>query len=238
MRRKREVKVLYKDQDIAVCEKPAGMPTADDKSGDMDVFHSLKNQLFFEENLDREPELYVVHRLDRPVGGVLVFARTKEAAAELSRQIREHIFEKDYQAIVNGWLPEEDGVFTDYLLKDDKKNTSCTVPEETKGAKKAELSYEVLDMVETGEGKLTYCLIHLMTGRHHQIRVQFAVRGFGLYGDTKYNKKFQKTKKQYEEIGLYATRISFRHPVTGEACTFKAEPKGKAFFMLEELDAW
>ncbi|MFR5317139.1 MAG: RluA family pseudouridine synthase, partial [Sellimonas intestinalis] len=83
-----------------------------------------------------------------------------------------------------------------------------------------------------------YCLIHLMTGRHHQIRVQFAARGFGLYGDTKYNKKFQKTKKQYEEIGLYATRISFRHPVTGEACTFKAEPKGKAFFMLEELDAW
>lgn len=111
MRRKREVKVLYKDQDIAVCEKPAGMPTADDKSGDMDVFHSLKNQLFFEENLDREPELYVVHRLDRPVGGVMVFARTKEAAAELSRQIREHIFEKDYQAIVNGWLPEEDGGF-------------------------------------------------------------------------------------------------------------------------------
>ena len=93
-------------------------------------------------------------------------------------------------------------------------------------------------MLETRDENLTNCLMHLMSGRRDQIRVQFAARGFGLYGDTKYNKKFQKTKKQYDEIGLYATRISFRHPVTGEACTFKAEPKGKAFFMLEELDAW
>lgn len=238
MRRKNEVKILYKDQDVAVCEKPAGMPAADDKSGDMDVFHSLKNQLFFEENLDREPELYMIHRLDRPVGGVMVFARNKKAAAELSRQVREHIFEKDYQAVVNGWLPEEDGIFTDYLLKDEKKNLSVIVKEGTPGAKKAELSYEVLDMAETGEGRLSYCLIHLMTGRHHQIRVQFAGRGFGLYGDTKYNQKFQKTKKRYEEIGLYATRISFQHPSDGKICTFKAEPKGKAFLMLEELDAW
>lgn len=238
MRRKKDVKILYKDNHIAVCEKPAGMPTADDKTGDMDVFHSLKNQLFYEENLDGEPELYMIHRLDRPVGGVMVFARNKEAAAELSRQVREHVFEKDYQAVVNGWLPEEDGVFTDYLKKDEKKNVSSVVKEGTPGAKKAELSYEVLDMVETGEGRFSYCLIHLMTGRHHQIRVQFASRGFGLYGDTKYNQKFQKTKKQYEEIGLYATRISFLHPDTGEVCVYKAEPEGKAFRMLEELDSW
>ncbi|MBS7008998.1 RluA family pseudouridine synthase [Anaerostipes sp.] len=238
MRRKKDVKILYKDDHIAVCEKPAGMPAADDKTGDMDVFHSLKNQLFYEENLDREPELYMIHRLDRPVGGVMVFARTKEAAAELSQQVREHIFEKDYQAVAAGWLPEEDGVFTDYLKKDEKKNLSAAVKEGTPGAKKAQLSYEVLDMVETGEGKFSYCLIHLMTGRHHQIRVQFAERGFGLYGDTKYNPKFRKTKKQYEEIGLYATRICFLHPETGEACTYKAEPRGKAFRMLEELDSW
>lgn len=238
MRRKKEVKILYKDTDIVVCEKPAGMPTADDKTGDMDVFHSLKNQLFYEEGLSAEPELYMIHRLDRPVGGVMVFARNKEAAAELSRQVREHIFEKDYQAIVNGWLPEEDGEFTDYLIKDEKKNLSVIAKKDTPGAKKAELSYEVLDTVETGEGKLSYCLIHLMTGRHHQIRVQFAGRGFGLYGDTKYNQKFQKTKKHYEEIGLYATRISFIHPATGKTYTYKADPKGKAFLMLEELDSW
>jgi 23S rRNA pseudouridine1911/1915/1917 synthase len=103
----------------------------------------------------------------------------------------------------------------------------------TPGARKAELDYELIDCIETKEGVLTWILVILHTGRHHQIRVQFASRGLGLYGDTKYNPKFQKTKKKYTEIGLYSTRISFNHPVTGERMTFKIEPSGEAF---EKMD--
>ena len=99
--------------------------------------------------------------------------------------------------------------------------------------KKAELDYELIDCIETKEGILTWVLVILHTGRHHQIRVQFASRGLGLYGDTKYNPAFQKTKKKYTEIGLYSTRLSFLHPVTGERMTFKTEPCGEAF---EKMD--
>lgn len=97
-----------------------GIPVSSDKTGDMDLLHQLKNQLFFEENTDGEPELYLVHRLDRPVGGVMVFARTKQAAASLTEQIKDHTFEKDYQAVLTGWLPDDEGTFRDFLLKDPK----------------------------------------------------------------------------------------------------------------------
>ncbi|MCI5622722.1 MULTISPECIES: RluA family pseudouridine synthase [Anaerostipes] len=234
--RKKKIEVLYKDEAIVVCVKPKGMPTASDKSGDMDLLHQLKNQLFFEEKGTNEPELYVVHRLDRPVGGVMVFARTKEAAANLSEQIRNHQFQKDYQAVLTGWLPEDEGTFRDFLLKDERKNVSKVVKEGTPGAREAVLDYEVIDMMESKKMKYTYCLIHLLTGRHHQIRVQTSSRGFGIWGDTKYNPLFQKTKKKYKEIGLYATRISFCHPVTNEKRSFKVEPSGEAFELLEMTD--
>ncbi len=233
MKRRKKISILYKDDDIVVCEKPKGMPTVSDKTGDMDLLHQLKNQLFFDEKMSDEPELYVIHRLDRPVGGVMVFARTKQAAAVLSRQVQNHQFEKDYQAVLTGWLTEMEGTFHDFLQKDSKKNTSKVVPEGTKDAKEAVLDYEVIDMMESKKMKYTYCLIHLKTGRHHQIRVQTASRGCGIWGDTKYNKLFQKTKKKYREIGLYATRISFYHPVTNEKMIFKAEPSGEAFELLE-----
>lgn len=236
MRKRKNIKIFHKDADLIVCEKPMGMPVASDRTGDMDLMHQLKNQIFFEENLKEEPELYVVHRLDRPVGGVMVFARTKEAAASLSEQIKEHAFEKDYQAVLTGWLPDDEGTWIDFLLKDAKSNKSKVVPEGTKEAKKAILDYEVIDMMETDRMKLTYCLIHLKTGRHHQIRVQTSSRGFGIWGDTKYNPLFQKTKKKYQQIGLYATRIAFTHPGTGERVRFKAEPQGEAFALMELTD--
>ena len=119
------------------------------------------------------------------------------------------------------------------LLKNGKTNKTEVVKAGTPGARKAELDYELIDCIETKEGVLTWILVILHTGRHHQIRVQFASRGLGLYGDTKYNPKFQKTKKKYTEIGLYSTRISFNHPVTGERMTFKIEPSGEAF---EKMD--
>ena len=97
MRKNKKINIIYKDDQIVVCEKPKGIPVSSDKTGDMDLLHQLKNQLFFEENTDGEPQLYLVHRLDRPVGGVMVFARTKKAAASLTEQIKDHTFEKDYQ---------------------------------------------------------------------------------------------------------------------------------------------
>ena len=177
MRKNKKINIIYKDEQIVVCEKPKGIPVSSDKTGDMDLLHQLKNQLFFEENTDGEPELYLVHRLDRPVGGVMVFARTKQAAASLTEQIKDHTFEKDYQAVLTGWLPDDEGTFRDFLLKDPKNNVSKVVKEGTKGAKEAILDYEVIDMMEDSKMKYTYCLIHLETGRHHQIRVQTSSRG-------------------------------------------------------------
>ena len=163
----------------------------------------------------------------------MVFARTKEAAAELSRQIQNHEFEKYYQAIVCGALPQEFGTFEDMLLRDGKTNTTKVVPPGTKDAKHAELDYEMIDQIETRDGILSWVLVILHTGRHHQIRVQFASRGIGLYGDTKYNPKFQKTKKKYMQLGLYSTRLAFHHPVTGEELVFKTEPQGEAFELMD-----
>ena len=119
------------------------------------------------------------------------------------------------------------------IFKNGKTNKTEVVKAGTPDAKKAELDYELIDCIETKEGILTWVLVILHTGRHHQIRVQFASRGLGLYGDTKYNPAFQKTKKKYTEIGLYSTRLSFLHPVTGERMTFKTEPCGEAF---EKMD--
>ena len=199
---KKKIPIVYEDDSILVCEKPAGMPVQSDTSGNVDVETWLKHYLFEKQEGEEEPYLTAVHRLDRPVGGLMVFARTKEAAAELSRQIQNHEFEKYYQAIVCGALPQEFGTFEDMLLRDGKTNTTKVVPPGTKGAKHAELDYEMIDQIETRDGILSWVLVILHTGRHHQIRVQFASRGIGLYGDTKYNPKFQKTKKKYMQLGL------------------------------------
>lgn len=232
-RNQKKMQILHKDPAIIVCVKPQGMPVQNDKSRDLSLLNYLKNEIARKEKRTTEPELYVVHRLDRPVGGVMVFARTKEAAADLSKQMQDGSFDKFYQVILTGFLNEPEGEFTDYLLKDSKNNTSKVVPAGTKDAKKAILEYEVLDMLETDQGDYTYALIHLVTGRHHQIRVQCAARKAGIWGDTKYNPKFQNAKKKYHQIGLYSTRISFIHPTTGKEVVYKTEPEGPAFDILD-----
>lgn len=232
----KKVTMLYEDDAIIVCVKPQGVPSQSDKTRDEDMVSYLKNYIFEKERMDSEPYLAMIHRLDRPVGGIMVFAKTKEAAAALSKQVTDGSMVKYYQAVVTGTMPDDAGELVDYLLKDSKTNTSKVVSKDTKDAKRAELSYEVLDVFETNEGVLSYLLIELVTGRHHQIRVQLANQKAGIYGDTKYNPKFQKVKKHYQQIGLYSTRLEFEHPVTGEHLVFKQEPEGDVFDIIEMED--
>lgn len=232
----KKLNVLYEDEHVLVCIKPMGVPAQSDKTRDPDMVTLVKKYLYDKAETDEEPYVGLVHRLDRPVGGVMVFARNQEAAADLSGQMLDGVFDKYYQAVLTGELEEEEGEMVDYLLRDGKTNTSKVVKRGTKGAKKAELEYEVLDVIETEEGVFCYVLIHLLTGRHHQIRVQCASRGVGIYGDTKYNPLFQRVKRIYKQIGLYSTRVEFEHPATGEVMVFKAEPEGEAFDILEVED--
>lgn len=228
-----KAEILHEDEDIIVCVKPYGMPSQSDKSKDADVVSYLKHYLFEENELDEEPYLAMIHRLDRPVGGIMVFAKNQKAAANLSDQVQDGTMVKFYQAVVTGEMPEDCGLLEDYLIKDGKTNTSKIVDKGVKGAKKAELEYEVLDVFETDKGVLSYLLIELLTGRHHQIRVQLASRGVGIYGDTKYNPKFKKVKNTYQQIALFATRLEFEHPTTKEHMVFKQEPEGDAFDIIE-----
>ncbi len=230
----KKIPILFEDDTLLVCVKPQGVPSQADKSNDEDVLNYFKSYIYDKEELEQEPYLALIHRLDRPVGGIMLLAKTQTAAARLSDQVQDGSMMKYYQAILTGEMSEECGTLEDYLVKDSKTNTTRVVEKGTKGAKKAVLDYEVLDVLETEEGILSYVLIRLVTGRHHQIRVQMAHQGAGVWGDTKYNPIFQKTKKAYRQIGLYASRLEFDHPVTGEHMVFKREPEGDAFDQMEE----
>ena len=228
-----KVEILYEDEDIIACVKPFGMPSQGDKSNDEDMVTYLKNYLFDNSDCDEEPYVAVIHRLDRPVGGVMIFAKNEAAAANLSDQMQDGNIVKYYQAILTGELPDHFGQVVDYLVKDPKTNKTKIAQKGAKGAKKAVLNYEVLDVFETDDGVFSYVLIELITGRHHQIRAQMSNLGCGIWGDTKYNPLFAKTKKKYTQIGLYSSRIELEHPVTGKHMVFKSEPEGEAFDIIE-----
>ncbi len=228
-----KLEILYEDNVMISCVKPAGVPAQSDKSNDEDMVTILKNYIYDKGESDEEPYIAPIHRLDRPVGGVMVFAKTPEAAASLSAQAADGTMVKFYQAVVTGELPDEEGEMQDYLVHDSQTNTTKPAKKEDKGAKLAKLHYEVLDVMETDDGILSYILIELETGRHHQIRVQMASRNCGIWGDTKYNPLFMKTKKKYRQIALYASRLELVHPVSGEHLVFKSEPEGEAFEVIE-----
>jgi 23S rRNA pseudouridine1911/1915/1917 synthase len=159
-----------------------------------------------------------VHRLDRPTGGVMVFARTSKAASRLSEQVRNKDFEKKYLCIVDGKMENEKGTYKDFLLKNEKTNTSKVVPEGTKNSKEAILDYEVVKYNE--EINLSVVKVYLHTGRHHQIRVQFASRNHSLCGDQKYG-----TRGRGKQLCLWAYSLSFYHPTTKEKLTFEDYPE-------------
>ncbi|MDO5520564.1 MAG: RluA family pseudouridine synthase [bacterium] len=221
-----KLNILHEDNDIIVCEKPAGVPSQSDRSMSLDMVSMIKTYLC-EKNHTSNPYLGIVHRLDRPVGGVMVFAKTKQAAAELSRQLQSHEMNKRYYAIVSSKvLPSEDGkpvTLEDYLVKDAKTNLSKVVTSNVKDAKQALLEYMVVRNVEVEKEECSLIDVHLLTGRHHQIRVQLGEHLGGIWGDTKYNPKF-KDKRGWTKIALYSYYLTFKHPKLKKTVEFTCKP--------------
>jgi len=208
-----KLEVLYEDNHIIVVEKPVNILTQSDRTGDIDMLNIIKAYLKEKYNKPGNVYLGLVHRLDRPVSGVMVFAKTSKAASRLSEQIRNKTFEKKYLAVVTNCDIENTGEYVNYLVKQGDF-TSKVVDE--KNGKYCKLRYQVVEK----RNDLDLCLvkIDLETGRHHQIRVQFSYNNHALYGDQRYG---MQDKKQ---IALHAYEISFLHPTTKEKLTFTKYP--------------
>lgn len=212
------LKVIYEDNHIIVVEKPPNIPSQGDKTEDTDMLTIIKEYLKEKYNKPGNVYLGLVHRLDRPVGGVMIFAKTSKAASRLSNQVREKVFKKEYLAIVDGKPEKNKGTLENYLLKNEKTNTSRIVKENTPGSKYAKLEYEVLKYNEKIDLSLLKILLH--TGRHHQIRVQLAGMGHSICGDQKYG-----TRGRGKQISLWAYKLTIEHPITKESMTFTDIPE-------------
>ena len=211
------INVIYEDNHLLVVEKPINMLVQADDTNDEDLLSKLK--LYLKEKYHKPGNVYLglVHRLDRPVGGVMVFAKTSKAASRLSDQVRTHKIQKIYHAIVYGKVKEKEEL-KDKLLKDKKNNIVTVNP----SGKDSILNYELVKYNK--EANLSLVKIYLKTGRSHQIRVQFSSRNHPLFGDQKYNKQ----AKVGEQIALFASSLSFYHPITKEQLTFNLDlPKRK-----------
>lgn len=219
-----EENILYEDKEILVCRKPSGMPVQAAGIGTMDMESALKNYLA-QKDSGKMPYLAVIHRLDQPVEGVLVFAKTSGAAGNLSRQIMAGGAGKYYLAVTEGKPEAPEGTLTDYLKKNGRANMSQAVSANTPGAKKAILHYKTLDQKEINGKIRTLLKIKLETGRHHQIRVQLSHAGMPLLGDRKYNPSGERGTS----LGLCSCSLEFKHPKTGKQMKFETEPQGSAF---------
>lgn len=208
-------RILYEDKELLVVWKASGTAVQSARVSEPDLMSMLQNHMA--ERDGKAPCLKPVNRLDQPVEGIFLVAKTDRAAAELGRQVSGHIhMEKWYQAVLCGKLSKKKGVLVDYLRKDSRTNTSGVVMAGAKDAKKCELSYEVLREWEDR----SLVKIRLLTGRHHQIRVQFAHAGAPVAGDQKYGK----AEGGRGQLLLCASELRFRHPRTGESMHFQAEP--------------
>lgn len=210
-----DLNILYEDDDLLVCKKPAGVAVQTKQLGQADMESLLKN---YRAGKGETPYIGVVHRLDQPVEGVMVFAKTKEAAASLSKQIAAKQADKYYYAVVDGVPEQKRGILEDYLLRDGRTNTSAVVERGMTDAKRAELSYE---MVET-KGDRTLLCIQLATGRHHQIRVQLSHAGMPIVGDRKYNFK-ENMAPSGGGLCLCSYKIGFKHPKTHKNLSFEID---------------
>ena len=211
--------ILFEDDHVLVVKKDAGIPVQAGKMRMMDLQGLIKNELYRRNRKGGEPYLGLIHRLDQPVEGVMVFAKTPFAAGALSEQVTDGRMKKHYLALLCGKPSEDLGKLVDYLVKDSRTNTSSVVKSQEKDAKRAELNYQVLKRYE----ETTLVEVELITGRHHQIRVQMANAGWPLYGDTKYNPQFQEVM-EHVQTALCAYKLSFVHPKTKKVMEFCIEP--------------
>lgn len=209
--------VLYEDNHIIVVVKPQNIPTQEDESKDKDMLTIVKE--YIKEKEEKPGNVYVglVHRLDRPTGGVMVFAKTSKAASRLTAQLTEGIFFKRYLAVVLNKPREKRARLINFLKKNPRTNTVHVVPELETGAKRAELEYNVVEAKE----KVSLVEVELMTGRSHQIRVQMKNIGCPVYGDVKYGGD---TLAKGHNLALWAYELKFQHPTTKENLTFKVYP--------------
>ena len=213
-----ELKVIYEDNHIIVVEKIPNIPSQEDKTGDVSMFGIVKK--YIKEKYKKPGNVYLglVHRLDRPVGGIMIFAKTSKAASRLSNQVREKVFKKQYLAVVEGKLEKTKGTLENYLYKDTKNNTSYVVDKNKKQAKLAKLDYEVIEYNK--KENVSLLKINLHTGRHHQIRVQLSNIGHSIYGDQKYGKAGKN-----KQIALWAFKLTIIHPTKKDKMEFIDLPK-------------
>ncbi len=209
------MEILYQDKQIVVCVKPVGLTS---EEGDNGLPGELRRLL--------GGEIYPVHRLDQNVGGIMVYARGKEAAASMSRMVQENRLVKEYLAVVASVPHPQEGILEDYLWKDSGKNKVFVVKRPRKGVKLAKLSYRVL---QSGDRSLVQ--VRLFTGRSHQIRVQFASRGWPLVGDHKYG-----SRDLEKAPALFSFRLTFPHPKSGEELTFMRLPENEPWSTFPQID--
>lgn len=214
----KDLKVIYEDNHIIVVEKQPNIPSQADKTGDIDMLTLVKQ--YIKEKYSKPGNVYLglVHRLDRPVGGIMIFAKTSKAASRLSDQVREKVFKKKYLAVVDGKVEPRSGTLEDYLYKDERNNMSKVVDKNKKNAKFAKLDYELVKYNEVKD--LSLIKVNLHTGRHHQIRVQLANFGHSIFGDQKYG-----TRGKGKQIALWAYLLTIKHPITKEEMTFEDLPE-------------
>lgn len=208
--------VIFEDNQILVVVKPKNIPVQKDDSEDNDLLSQLKEYLVKKYNKPGQAYLGLVHRLDRPTGGIMVFAKTSKSASRLCEQIKTDDFQKTYFAVVSGTPRLKQSTLINYLKKDEKNNIVKICPQYEDGAKEAILNYQILETL----GDRTLVKINLQTGRSHQIRVQFANIGCPIVNDVKYGNNAQRGN-----LALWAGVLSFNHPVSHQKLTFKVAPE-------------
>lgn len=216
----KNVEIIYEDEYLLVAVKPQEIPVQSDKTGDLDFLSVCKNHY---------EDLFLIHRLDRPVGGTMVFAKDRNIAQKLNSAMSNGEFNKEYLAVVKGISKENDELFH-YLLKNERLNKSKVVQKGTHKAKEARLKYSRIEVANHKNEDYSLINVNLLTGRHHQIRLQLKTVGIPIVGDRKYNDRnyFRTT------LGLWSHKLSFNHPITDEFLEFKAFPRDiKAFDLFE-----
>lgn len=217
------MKIVYEDKDQIVIHKPAGVATQTARLGEKDLVSEVKNHIAKTAGTGN-PYVGVINRLDQPVEGIVLFAKNEKAAAALSKQMQEGSMQKYYLAAVFGQMGKDEETLTDYLAKDARTNTSRVVSNTSKDAKKAALEYNVMASSDT----MQFVRIHLLTGRHHQIRVQFSHRKHPLIGDTKYGSAESMVLSREMNArtpALCAYRLMWKHPFTGKEMDINAAPE-------------